>query len=156
MLGNPRMFARLLLLFILVPIAELALFITLGEKLGLLNTLAVIVATGVLGAALTKSQGFRAIQRFQAAMAEGRVPHHEIVDGLLILLAGAVLLTPGFLTDTVGFLLLVPPARAVVRKYLAARVSAKISVTVRGTGPATPSQAPRTAKGRVIDVEGGE
>ena len=149
------MFLRLLALFILVPIAELAIFIALGDKIGLWPTLAIIIITGFLGAALTKSQGARAIQRFRQASAEGRLPHREVTDGLIILVAGAVLLTPGFLTDTVGFLLLVPPVRALVRGRLAAYLKTKIRVVTPNmpTAPMDPDPAPPPGKGKVIDVE---
>ncbi|NNC90796.1 MAG: FxsA family protein [Akkermansiaceae bacterium] len=146
------MFFRLLLLFILVPIAELAIFLTLGDKIGLGATLAIIILTGFLGAALTKSQGLRALERFRAASAKGTLPTTEIIDGLLILIAGAVLLTPGFLTDTVGFLLLVPPARAVIRKWLGAWFAKRVQVSMHGPGAAAnPPQRP--VSGKVIDVE---
>ena len=88
------MFGKLLLLFILVPTAELYLFITIGSQLGLGPTLAIIIVTAILGASLTKSQGRRAIAKFQAATAAGRMPAKEAIEGLMILLAGAVLLTP--------------------------------------------------------------
>jgi UPF0716 protein FxsA len=146
------MFLRLLALFILVPIAELAIFITLGDEIGLGPTLAIIIFTGFLGAALTKSQGARALQRFRQASAEGRLPHKEVTDGLLILIAGAVLLTPGFLTDTVGFLLLVPPFRALVRGRLAAYLKTKIKI-VTPNMPREPAPTPPPGKGKVIDVE---
>ena len=128
------MFFKLLVLFILIPVAELYLFMTLGDMLGIGTTLAIIVLTAFLGAALTKSQGARAMERFRQASAEGRLPHKEVLDGLLILLAGAVLLTPGFLTDTVGFLLLIPPARAVIRGWLAKYLKGKIHVMTPPTG----------------------
>ena len=98
------LFLKLLVLFIVVPIAELYLFLTLGTHIGLAPTLLIILLTAVVGAALTRSQGSRAMANFRQATAEGRLPHREALDGLLVLLAGAVLLTPGFLTDTVGFL----------------------------------------------------
>ena len=149
------MFVRLLLLFILVPIAELCLFMSLGSKIGLEATFAIIVLTGILGAWLTKAQGTRALTRFRQAGAEGRLPHREVLDGLLILLAGAVLLTPGFLTDTVGFLLLFPPCRALIRKQLAGYLKSHIQIvgpggqSMRDPEPATPPPG----KGKVIDVE---
>ena len=149
------MFARLLILFILVPIAELAIFMTLGERLGLPTTLAIIVLTGILGASLTKTQGVKAIANFQAALASGKMPHREIVDGLLILIAGAVLLTPGFLTDAIGFLLLVPPVRAVIRGALAEKLKSRI---VSPESPLNPDFEPnpepqaRAVEGKVIDV----
>lgn len=148
-------FGKLLLLFILVPIAELYLFMTLGKELGLWPTLAIIVVTAILGAALTKSQGRRAMQKFQAATAEGRMPAKEALDGLMILLAGAVLLTPGFLTDTVGFLLLVPPVRAIVASYAGKRLKGKIKFVTPGMPPqSTQEQRPKSKldDGNVIDV----
>lgn len=149
------MFLRLLALFILVPVAELAIFIALGDRIGLAATLAVIVITAFLGAALTKSQGTRALQRFRQASAEGRLPHKEVTDGLLILVAGAVLLTPGFLTDSVGFLLLVPPVRTLVRERLASYLKTRIRVVAPQipTPSSAPDPAPPPGKGKVIDVE---
>ena len=135
------MFARLLILFILVPIIELSLFMLLGSKLGLVPTLAIIVVTGIIGAALTKSQGGKALANFQNALAMGKMPHKEMVDGLLVLIAGAVLLTPGFLTDTVGFLLLLPPVRAIVRGIVSEKLAKKMHVSVGGN-PLDPDFAP--------------
>lgn len=154
------MFARLLLLFIIAPVIELALFMLLGTKLGLPYTLIIIVITAFIGAALTKSQGSKALSNFQNALAMGKIPHKEMVDGLLILIAGAVLLTPGFLTDAVGFLLLLPPARAVIRGILTEKLSKKVQVSVGGN-PLDPDFAPPTddqatkakpAAGKVIDI----
>lgn len=149
------MFGKLLILFILVPIAELYLFRTLGKELGLWPTLAIIVITAILGAALTKSQGRRAMQKIQAATAEGRMPTEEALEGLMILLAGAVLLTPGFLTDTVGFLLLFPPVRAIVASYARRSLKGKIQFVTPGKPP-QPSQKGRPKSklddGNVIDV----
>lgn len=144
------MFGKLLLLFILVPLAELYLFIVLGKRIGLVETLIIVVATGALGAWLTRWQGTKALDRFRQASAEGRLPHQEVLDGLLILLAGAVLLTPGFLTDTVGFLMLVPPVRSLVRQQLAKYLQSRLSIIT----PAGVSQPPSPhAQGDVIDVE---
>ena len=149
------MFGKLLLLFILVPIAELYLFITIGSQLGLGPTLAIIIVTAVLGASLTKSQGRRAMEKFQAATAAGRMPAKEAIDGLMILLAGAVLITPGFLTDAVGFLLLVPPFRAIVAGYAGKRLKGKIQVVTPGM-PTHSAQEQRPESklddGNVIDV----
>ena len=149
------MFARLLLLFILVPLAELCLFILLGDVIGLGPTLAIIVITGILGAWLTKAQGIRALTRFRQAGAEGRLPHQEVLDGILILLAGAVLLTPGFLTDTVGFLLLLPPCRNMIRGRLAAYLKTKIRIIdpMAGSTPKPAPAHPPAGKGKIIDVE---
>lgn len=147
------MFAKLLALFILVPLAELYLFLILGTRIGLPATLTIILFTGFLGAWLTKSQGARALLRFKQASAEGRLPHQEVLDGLLILLAGAVLLTPGFLTDAVGFLLLLPPARAILRKHLGAYLKTKIKIVPPGTPTEPTPPAPPPGSGKIIDVE---
>lgn len=112
------MFARLFLLFLVVPLVELFLFLVIGQRIGILPTFAIILLTGLLGAALARSQGMKAIAKYQQALAEGRLPHEAVIDGLLILVAGALLLTPGFLTDTIGFLLLAPPVRTLVRARL--------------------------------------
>lgn len=154
------MFARLLLLFILVPVIELAFFMLLGKYFGLPLTLLIIVVTAVIGAALTKSQGGKALANFQNALAMGKMPHKEMVDGLLILIAGAVLLTPGFLTDAVGFLLLLAPVRAVIRSLVTEKLAKKVDVSVGGS-PLDPNFEPekdgvgedaRSISGQVIDV----
>jgi len=126
------MFARLLILFVAVPVVELVLFMLIGARIGLVPTFAIILFTGILGAWLTKLQGLRTLARYQQAVGEGRLPHHEVMDGLLILVAGAVLLTPGFLTDAVGFLLLVPAIRSAVRNRLAQYLKGKIQVVGAG------------------------
>lgn len=149
------MFGRLLLLFTLVPLAELYLFMTIGSELGFAKTIAIIIITAILGAALTKSQGRRAMLKFQDATRQGRVPAREALDGLIILLAGAVLITPGFLTDTVGFLLLVPPVRAVVASYLGKRLKGKVQFVGPGRPPRPdPEEKPKSKldDGNVIDV----
>ena len=149
------MFGKLLLLFILVPIIELGIFMALGDTLGLPLTLAIIIITGILGASLTKSQGVKAIANFQNALASGTMPHRELVDGVLILIAGAVLLTPGFLTDIVGFSLLIPPVRAVFRHVFAEKIKEKVSVTNTPLNPdfdPSPEAQATPVEGRVIDV----
>jgi UPF0716 protein FxsA len=113
-----RVFLQLLLLFTVVPIAELALLIQLGRLIGLAPTIAIVLLTGVTGAALARWQGLATLRRVQSEIAEGRMPAGALIDGLLILVAGAMLLTPGLITDAAGFLLLVPPTRAAVRRAL--------------------------------------
>ena len=112
------MFLRLLLLFTVVPIVELGLLIQVGRVIGLAPTIAIVLVTGITGAALARWQGLATLRRVQTEMSEGRVPTGPLVDGLLILVAGGVLLTPGFLTDALGFLLLIPPTRTAVRRAL--------------------------------------
>ena len=120
------MFAVLALLFLVVPFAELFVLIQVGQLIGALPTVAVLVAISVAGAWLVKREGLATLRRAQAQVSNGRVPGTELVDGVLILFAGALLLTPGFLTDVLGILLLIPPVRlalrAVARKRLARRM----------------------------------
>ena len=108
----------LVLLFVVVPIIELFVIIQVGEAIGVLPTIALLVADSILGAMLMRSQGRIAWGRFNAALAEGRIPHREVLDGVLIIMGGAFLLTPGFISDILGLLLLLPPTRAVVRRAL--------------------------------------
>ena len=112
------MIGWLLFVFILVPLLELVILIWIGRQIDVLPTVALVVGTGVLGALLTRYQGLRAFSRFQAALSEGRLPHREVVDGFLILAAGIVLITPGILTDVVGFLLLAPAVRSALGRRL--------------------------------------
>lgn len=111
----------LLLLFILVPIVEWKLLVAVDARLGLGATLGLIVFTGILGASLARRQGLAVFAGLQAELAAGRSPARQLVEGVLVFAAGLVLLTPGFLTDVVGFLLLVPPVRALLAQRLQAR-----------------------------------
>ena len=113
--------ARLLLLFIVVPVVELALLIQLGKLVGLLPTLGLIVLTGALGAFLARRQGLAVLGKVRAEMADGSIPAGPIVDGVIILVAAAVLMTPGVLTDAFGFLCLVPAFRGRLKAYLGRR-----------------------------------
>lgn len=104
----------LLILFIGVPIAEIALFIQAGELIGLWWTIATVVVTAFIGTALVRQQGIAVLSRAQSALQENRMPLEEVFTGICLLLAGALLLTPGFLTDALGFCLLIPPLRAII------------------------------------------
>lgn len=115
------MLPRLLLLFILVPIAELLLLLRIGEWIGLLPTIAIVIATGVAGAALARSQGLRVLLRIRQEMQSGRMPVAEMIDGLLIFVAGALLLTPGLLTDIAGLAVLLPGPRGLVKQLIGRR-----------------------------------
>lgn len=112
------MFGRLVLLFTLVPALEIYLLVKVGGQIGAANTLLLIVATGVVGAHYARRQGFEVVRRIQASMAEGRMPARELVDGAMLLLGGALLVTPGLLTDAVGFSLIFPPTRDVWQRTL--------------------------------------
>jgi len=120
------MLLPLVLLFIVVPIAELAVIIQVGQQIGVLWTVAILIADSLLGAALMRSQGRAAWRRFNEATAAGRVPAREVLDGALVIFGGALLLTPGFLSDILGLLLLLPPTRAIVRTVLLRRFAGRI------------------------------
>ncbi len=134
----------LILLFTTVPLLELVLLLWIGSHVGVLPTLALILTTGVLGAALARHQGLATWQRFREALGQGRLPDGELVEGLLILVAAAVLLTPGILTDLTGFLLLVPP----IRRLAAARIgrAARRRIVVMSPGRAATGSGPRFAR----------
>src|SRR5688572_19208291 len=109
------MFAGLALLFLVVPFAELYVLLVVGSTIGFVETIGVLVLVSVVGAWLVKREGLGVLRRAEARVRQGSVPGRELVDGVLILFAGALLLTPGFLTDIVGVLLLLPPVRAALR-----------------------------------------
>ena len=108
----------LVVLFLAVPIAELYVLIQVGQAIGILDTLALLVVISIVGAWLAKREGLGVLRRMQAALNAGRVPGAELIDAFLILLAAALMLTPGFLTDVVAILLLLPPVRGAVRQVL--------------------------------------
>ncbi len=118
----------LLLVFVVVPIVELAVIIQVGQAIGVPDTIALLFLISVVGAWLAKREGLGVLRRIQAALNAGRVPGAELVDGFLILLAAALMLTPGFLTDLVAILLLLPPVRAVVRRQLRRSFARRIEI----------------------------
>jgi len=105
------MLSRLALLFILIPFLELVILIQLGRGIGFLPTLALVVFSGVLGATLVRTQGLRALWSVRSEVEQGRIPARALLDGLAILVAGAFLMTPGLVTDLMGFALLFPATR---------------------------------------------
>ena len=147
------MFGKLVLLFIAIPVLELALFIKIGGAIGLGPTLAIILLTAVLGAWLARQQGLRVLEGVRAELAAGKLPQSSLVDGLLILFAGALLLTPGFLTDTFGFLLLAPPFRAMLRPRLARALAGKVLVSGFGGAPPQSTARERRDGSDVIDID---
>ena len=123
------MVGLLVLLFLGLPIAELFVIIQVGHVLGLIDTLALLVVISVAGAWLVKREGLSVLRRARAQLDAGFVPGRELVDGSLILLAGALMLTPGFITDAVGLLLLLPPVRTGTRRLLKAVLVRRVIVT---------------------------
>jgi UPF0716 protein FxsA len=123
----------LFLLFLLTPLLEIAIFIQVGSLIGLWPTLAVVVITAVLGAALWRAQGLSTWARARASLNRGELPVREVTDGAFLLVAGALLLTPGLFTDTIGFLLLVPPVRRVLAGLILRYLRAHMEVHVVNT-----------------------
>jgi UPF0716 protein FxsA len=118
----------LVALFIVVPLIEIAVIIQVGQWLGVLNTIGLLLLVSVVGAWLVKRQGLGALRRIRDQQQEGKVPAVAVFDGALILVAGVLLLFPGFVTDVFGLLLLVPPVRAAVRAFLRRRFRARVRV----------------------------
>jgi UPF0716 protein FxsA len=130
-------------IFVLVPLAELYVIIkVVGPALGAPLTIALLAADSLAGAWLMKSQGRAVWRRFNEAIGTGRIPHREIVDGVLIIFGGAFLITPGFITDVLGFLLLIPPTRSLFRRSLQRRLERRTTFVRSGRTP------------RDFDVEG--
>ena len=123
----------LFILFVVVPIAELYVLIQVGQEIGALTTIALVIAVSVVGAWLAKREGLGVWRRMRAQMAAGQVPAANLVDGVLILFGGALLLTPGFITDVLGLVLLLPPTRAAVRGMLRRSLVGRVE-TLRSVG----------------------
>ncbi|MBN1530737.1 MAG: FxsA family protein [Thermoleophilaceae bacterium] len=134
----------LILVFVIVPIAELYVILKVGDAIGIGWTILLLVADSLLGSFLLRSQGRTVWRRFNGALAEGRMPHREVMDGVLVIFGGAFLITPGFITDIFGLLLLLPPTRAVIRRLVAARLGRRVVVGVTGSRGRPPA----------FDVEG--
>jgi UPF0716 protein FxsA len=144
----------LVLLFIVVPIAELAILIQVGQLIGVWWTIALLIADAVLGSWLLRSQGRAAWRRFNAALAEGRIPHREVVDGVLVIFGGVLLLTPGFLTDVFGLLFLFPPTRVLLRRLLVRRGALRLVGSIPGTAsPPSRNGQPHDVEGSAVDID---
>ena len=132
------MFPFLLLLFFLVPLIEIYLLIEIGGVIGVGWTIFCVVFTAVLGAFLVRAQGFSTLRRIRTQMDQGQLPAVELLEGLVLLIAGALLLTPGFFTDAIGFICLTPPLRRAIIKYVLSQG------IVRGNQGTRPSPEPRS------------
>jgi len=131
----------LFLLFVGVPAAEIAIFILVGGEIGVWSTIALVILTAIAGSALIRRQGLRTLIRAQHTLSRSELPIKEAFDGICLVAAGALLLTPGFLTDTAGLLLLVPPLRAIIRGPILRRLHARM--TVHGfSAPPPPDNGP--------------
>lgn len=152
----------LFLFFVIIPIIEITLFIYVGDAIGIAATLALVIITAIIGTWLLNLQGFAALERAKLALAEGRAPVDSVIDGVCLLLAGAFLLTPGFLTDGLGFLLFVPQFRRWLAKSLVQRLmrSSNVEFSVFGLDPEDQHNPPPGDHGRggrgegpIIDLE---
>ena len=146
----------LVLLFIVVPIAELYVIIQVGQWIGVVPTLVLLLADAVLGSMLLKHEGRSAWRRFNEALAARRFPGREVADGVLIVIGGTLLLTPGFITDVFGLFLLLPPTRAISRRLLKRLTIGRFAIVSvgGGFGGPPPGSAPGPGPSRDYDFEG--
>ena len=138
------MFVYLILLFTVVPAVELALLIEVGQHIGVSNTIMLIILTGVVGAYLARLQGFLIMRRMQDNLDQGIMPTEEMLDGMMVFCGGVVLLTPGFITDAIGLLLLLPFTRALIKIW----ARKKINDMIREGQTVTFSSSPNEKKSR--------
>lgn len=152
------MLLRLLLAFTLIPLVEFYLLVQLTRATNFGVTVVLVLFTGVLGSWLARNQGLQVWRRFQTTLRSGQMPSREVQEGLMIAFAAALLLTPGVLTDLVGLLLLAPPTREIVRKFLARRLRNRFHMKVTGLGSAFQETAePLQSRHRhagTVDAEG--
>jgi UPF0716 protein FxsA len=121
------MVLKLFLLFTAIPLLELALLIRVGQEIGSVNTIAIVVITGAAGAWLARSEGVGVLRRVRESIAAGQPPSTELVDGAFVLLGGALLLTPGLLTDLLGFLCLIPMTRRYLRFWVSQKITHRLN-----------------------------
>ena len=123
------MLLKLFLAFTIIPVVEIYLLIQIGTIFGVLTSIALVIVTGFLGAYLARIQGLQTLFRIQKSLREGQMPSSELLDALLIGIAGLVLLTPGFLTDAFGFLLLIPNTRTAIKQWLHRQIEVRYTST---------------------------
>jgi UPF0716 protein FxsA len=138
------MLALLVGVLVVVPLVEIYLLIQVGQVIGAVPTVLLLVAMSVLGGVLLKREGTKAWNAFRAATQQGRVPATEVADGALVIFGGALLLTPGFATDAAGLLCVLPGSRAVVRRMLTALVARRFGLAGMATSSSTVGTAPST------------
>jgi UPF0716 protein FxsA len=129
--------ALLVVVFLIVPIAELYVIYQVGDAIGVLWTFLLLAADSILGSVLLRSQGRAVWRRFNQELERGSMPHREVVDGVLVIFGGAFLITPGFLTDIVGLLLLLPPTRSLVRPVVMRRLGRRFVTTATRPRPSS-------------------
>jgi UPF0716 protein FxsA len=144
----------LVALFIIVPIAELAVIIQVGQIIGVWWTIGILILDSILGSMLMRSQGRAAWGRFNQAIGTGRIPAREVADGVLVIFGGALLLTPGFITDIAGILFLLPPTRALIRRLFLREAMRRITVSMTNVQMRRPPQRDDDIEGSAVDVDG--
>jgi UPF0716 protein FxsA len=146
------MFLVLALVFVVVPLVEIYVLVQVGQEIGALNTIGLLILVSIVGAWLARHEGFVVLQRFRLRLDRGELPGKELLDGVIIFSAAVLLVTPGFVTDVAGILLLFPPTRAVVRAFLSRRLRMQV---LGGTpGRSGPGPGPGASRGPddVIDL----
>lgn len=147
----------LLAIFIGIPLIEIALFVQIGGEIGLAWTIIIVIATAIAGTMMLRVQGLAVMGRAQDTMKAGEVPVGSLIDGLFLLIAGILLLTPGFLTDFIGFLFFVPAVRQTIGRFLWSRIAQSGSVSINGVRAGGrnrgPQQGGHTDKGLIIEGE---
>ena len=126
---------KLFLAFTLIPVSEIYILITIGGQIGILPSTALVILTGIVGASLARSQGLQTLGRIRDSFQQGLVPGEELLNALLIAIAGIVLLTPGFLTDAAGLFLLIPATRTLCREWLKRRMESVYAQRNADNGP---------------------
>jgi UPF0716 protein FxsA len=142
-----RIFQLLFLFFLILPFAEIYLLLTVGGLIGAFPTIALVVFTAVLGAWLLRQQGFQTLRRLQESLAQGNMPTYEIIEGPILLVGAALLLTPGFLTDLMGMICLIPSLRRQIARYV---LEKHLIQAVQSNSPFGPR---RTAQGDALEGE---
>ncbi len=148
------MMLLLVVVFIVVPIAELYVILQVGDAIGAVPTILLLVADSLIGSMLLRNQGRTVWRSFNSALAEGRMPHRELFDGVAVIFGGAFLITPGFLTDIVGLLLLIPPTRALLRRFAAGWLGRRFGVSTVMGAAGMAGRAGRAARSRRGGADG--
>jgi UPF0716 protein FxsA len=144
--------ALLALVFIVVPLVELYVIVQVGQEIGVLATILLLFVVSIVGAWLARHEGFVVFQRVRERVERGEVPGKELVDGMLVMLGGVLLLSPGFVTDVVGILLLFPPTRVAARTFLRRRFRVQVLGGPPGPGSSGSSGGPPRDRDDVIDL----
>ena len=126
---------KLFLAFTIIPVSEIYILIAIGGQIGILPSIGLVILTGIVGASLARSQGLQTLGRIRDSFQQGVVPGEELLNALLIAIAGIVLLTPGFLTDAAGLFLLIPATRTLCREWLKRRIELVYAQRNVGIGP---------------------